>query len=277
MNVKNEKGVTLMILSITIIILLIITGITFSGSIDKLEMKNVSILYNDIEAINTKVSDYYLNNNSLPVYETPYINNSEEFKQLLVSNGGSEDMVNPNDGDNYYVINLSKLENLTLNYGRDYLNWNGSSSYQDLYIINDVTHQIYYPMGIKYNGNVYFSTQIATETINKITVPSIESGFSLESINTNKIVITDDNLVYLNSNIKLQLSSDFKADTLRFAWNEENSSNDLNFSKFSIDDTNSANIMSGSVNDVSTYYLFIRVLDVNGEEHEIMRTVEINE
>ena len=68
-------------------------------------------------------------------------------------------------------IDLSKLDNLTLNYGRDYKKWDTSSTfqnYQDIYIINEVSHQIYYPKGVNYNGEIYFTKGNNAESINKI-------------------------------------------------------------------------------------------------------------
>ncbi len=58
-NLKNDKGVTLIILTITIIVLLIITGITINNSKSQLMIKKVNNLYSDIDSISTKVSDYF--------------------------------------------------------------------------------------------------------------------------------------------------------------------------------------------------------------------------
>ncbi len=171
MKLKNNKGVTLLILTITITVLLIITGITITNSKGQLAIKNVNNLYSDLESISTKVSDYYLKNDSLPVLENTYLNSSNALKLLCISNGEDESLINPNDDGNYYVLDLSKLENLTLNYGKDFMKWNNSSTfqvYQDLYIINEVSHQIYYPKGVNYNGEIYFTKGNNAEYINKI-------------------------------------------------------------------------------------------------------------
>ena len=120
-NLRNSKGVTLLVLTITIIVLLIITSITIGNFQNQLGKKNLNNLYSDIEAINTKISEYYLKNNSLPIYEeNAYMNNSSQLKLLFKTNGGKGTLINVNDENSYYVINLSKLENLTLNYGREY-------------------------------------------------------------------------------------------------------------------------------------------------------------
>ena len=168
MNVKNNKGVTLIILIVMIIVLLILTSITISNFKSELSIKNVNSLYADIESISTKISTYYLENNSIPIYEdNPYFNNSDECKQFFMAKGENGDVINPNDEGQYYVIDLSKLENLTLNYGKEYKNWNSESSslnIQDVYIINKVTHQIYYPKGIKLREENYFTRKISNIT-----------------------------------------------------------------------------------------------------------------
>ena len=190
MNLKNEKGVTLIVLTITIIVLLIITGIMISNSKSQLAIKKVNNLYADIDAISTKVSDYYLKNNSLPVFSNVYLNSSNELGLLLIANGGDKSVINSNDDGPYYVLDLSKLDNLTLNYGNDYQNWNDTSTfqtYQNLYIINDVTHQIYYPQGITYKEETYFTKNVNAEIIDKIQTTIIsDSELELTSITANK-------------------------------------------------------------------------------------------
>ena len=110
MKLKNNKGVTLLILTITITVLLIITGITITNSKGQLAIKNVNNLYSDLESISTKVSDYYLKNDSLPVLENTYLNSSNALKLLCISNGEDESLINPNDDGNYYVLDLSKFQ-----------------------------------------------------------------------------------------------------------------------------------------------------------------------
>ena len=202
MNLKNEKGVTLIVLTITIIVLLIITGIMISNSKSQLAIKKVNNLYADIDTISTKVSDYYLKNNSLPVFSNVYLNSSNELGLLLIANGGERSVINSNDDGPYYVLDLSKLDNLTLNYGKDYQNWDDASTfqtYQDLYIINNVTHQIYYPKGIDYKGNVYFTKVIKDTDIERITVPTVSDEFKIINVDSNKNKVSGTNDVIINA------------------------------------------------------------------------------
>lgn len=273
---RNNKGVTLIVLTITIIVLLIITSITIYNSKRHLAMKRLNDLYSDIESISTKVSDYYLSNNSLPIYENAYLEDRDALATLLTTNGGSENIINVNDKGKYYVLNLSKMDNLTLNYGREYSNWNSST--QDLYIINEVTHQIYYPEGIKYRDKMYFSEDIDKNIINKVEVGTIttnEPTISFNKINKNTIEL--ENKITIESNITLTMDTNFQKDSLKYAWEVENKTdtNNIIFTEFSLDGLNSATLMSKKLDNLSNYYLYIKVLDNNGDEHIIKQ--EIND
>lgn len=277
MNLKNEKGVTLIVLTITIIVLLIITGITISNSKSQLAIKKIENLYADLDAISTKVTSYYLKNNSLPVFTTTYLSSSNELGTMLTENGGTRSVINSNDDGPYYVLDLSKLDNLTLNYGEQYRIWSDTSTsqeYQDLYIINGVTHQIYYPKGITYNGETYFTRNVNAEVIDKIQTENIsDSELELASITANKTKTDDEGKVIIDANIKLNLSENLNSDTLKFAWKTSNNTDDIEFTKFSLDSLNNATIMSNVIDDVTKYYLNLSVVDINGELHKVQYEV----
>lgn len=118
--------------------MLIITGAVVTISISSLNTKNLTNLYTDLKSLNDKISVYYNSYGELPV--------KEKFT-------GSYDFVidaNPNDdADLYYVIDASKLNNLIL---AKNISWSGD----DVYIINEKTHMIYYPKGISLDGEMYY-------------------------------------------------------------------------------------------------------------------------
>ena len=152
-NLKNDKGVTLIILTITIIVLLIITGITINNSKSQLMIKKVNNLYSDIEQIQTEIDSYYLENKNLPI-----LNISASFNNSI----------NPNDSSEYLVIDLSKLGNLRLNYGRDFENIKKNNllgDYKDVYIINKQSQTIYYLKGIEFEGKIYYTKPIEYELV----------------------------------------------------------------------------------------------------------------
>ena len=281
MNLKNEKGVTLLVLAITVIVLLIVTGVTLNNAIGQLGIKNVNNLYADIDSITTKVADYYLKNEELPVFEHPYIEGVESkatLEQLLYSNGAKKEknIINPNDAGAYYVVDLSKMDNLTLNYGEDYSKWNSTSEYSDnqnLYIINEMTHQVYYPQGIKHRERYYFTKQIP-EAVNEISLDDISGQLQI-SVNSTYPITLDADRVNINANITVISMENINKNTFQYAWTDKDTlDTKTEFTSFFLDDTNSAVLVSKPIDrNLQEYYLWIKALDNNGKECEVRVTV----
>ena len=151
-NIKNEKGITLITLVITMILLVIITSALARNSHSSLQLSNLTKMQNDIEILNDRIAAYYVKNNKLPVNGQTMTKN--EVKALV-------DEVSSYDEGNYYVIDIEKLDNTTLNYGHEY---NLGQSATDKYVINETTHMVYYLKGITYEGAVYHT--IGVESYN---------------------------------------------------------------------------------------------------------------
>lgn len=278
-NLKNDKGVTLLVLTITIIVLLIITSITIGNAKNQLGIGKVNNLYSDIDSISTKVSDYYLKNNSLPVFENNiYMNSKNELGVLFELNGGEKSVINSNDDGAYYVIDLSKLENLTLNYGADYKKWDDSSTfqtYQDLYIINGVTHQIYYPKGITYSSNVYFTKVNAGTNVDQATLSVTSDEFKIENVDANKSRIEGTDTVVINAKVTLSIGENYNKDTLEYAWKVKGDTENISYSPVQIESNNIANISSKAIAKGREYTLYFKILDQNGNEHVANQDVTI--
>ena len=65
-KIKQEKGITLSILVITVIVMLIITGTLVYNAQDTAQLKKLTNLYNDIELLEEKVSEYYNEYGKIP-------------------------------------------------------------------------------------------------------------------------------------------------------------------------------------------------------------------
>ena len=141
---KSERGVTLAILILTVIVLVILTSIVATNSTQFLKASNVTKLNSDIKALEDRVAAYYVKNNTIPLYGSAM---SRSTVEASISNLSSS------DGANYYVIDLEKIDNPTLNYGSGYKDTTSS----DKYIINEETHNIYYIRGIVYDGEIYYT------------------------------------------------------------------------------------------------------------------------
>jgi hypothetical protein len=64
-------------------------------------------MYSDISTLQDKIDLYYLENGVFPSDGTTITKNSKD----CVKDGA----INPNDGEDYYLVDISKLEGITLN------------------------------------------------------------------------------------------------------------------------------------------------------------------
>lgn len=132
---KKRNIIFLIIVVVIIASILIIIKNATSDGLDLMKLNN---MYNDIEILENRISIYYLNYGYIPIKK----DNKYEF---------NSNSINPNDNSEYYEIDLEKLENLDLSYG-DKIFGN-----DDIYIINEQSHTIYYYKGIEYKGKKYYT------------------------------------------------------------------------------------------------------------------------
>ena len=149
--IKKEKGITMVALVITVIILLILTNVLIYNARDMVYVKNLTGLYNDIGLLREKIAEYYNEYGELPA-KTEYTN-TNRLSGILSRN---------NDTGKFYVIDLEAMNGITLNYGKDYEKIKSDStnvnSYTDLYIINENSHNIFYVQGINVEENGIITT-----------------------------------------------------------------------------------------------------------------------
>ena len=224
MYFKNEKGVTLMALTITIIVMLILSSIIIHSSDTHIDTQSINKLYSDIDNLNNKINKYYLEYGDIPILPKQYcgkeqltniLNNNANAKSVELNNLSKNDdditVLNPNDEDAYYIIDLEKMEGLTLNYGYD-IDYKKakqdvssiSTDIQDIYIINKVTHQIYYPKGIFSDEYMYYCYNLNFKEIS-VDIGNITGWKYKEDSNGRKTIITNGTIdltigTYINYN-----------------------------------------------------------------------------
>ena len=141
-KLKQEKGITMMALVVTIIILLILTSVLVFNTQDSVYIKRLNNLYSDIELLRAKTDEYYNEYGQIPA-KIKYTN-IDTLKNVLSTK---------NDTGDFYVIDLEAMEGITLNYGKDYetvkSNSTNANNYTDLYIINENSHNIFFVRGIE--------------------------------------------------------------------------------------------------------------------------------
>lgn len=165
--IKNNKGVTLITVMISIIIMMIIASTLVYNANTWSKTQALNDMYNDITILRDKVSLYYSSYGKLPIL-------AEYSGVQNISN------INQNDNNKYYVIDLDAIENITLKYGKEYKNLKNNAE-DDVYVINELSHNIYYIKGIKVEGKAYYT--IPGE-YTKVEVPII-SNIALEKMDGN--------------------------------------------------------------------------------------------
>ncbi len=160
--IKNEQGITLITLVVTVLMLIIITGTLVVNSTSTMQLSRLTKMQNDIEALDDRVAVYYVRTGNLPIYEDDKFTKDElisKFTNMRPSSSSSDyyeiDLDTLTNG-NYYTIDISELDNLSLNYGKSYKSIDST----DKYIINEETHKIYYLKGIKYEGMEYHTVDL---------------------------------------------------------------------------------------------------------------------
>lgn len=140
-NLRSQKGITLIILIMTLIIIAILASVTVTNFDSGTDIKKYNYMCADIELLESKIQVYYNNNETLPM-------KGNALNNVKVNLGGQ---ASSRDGDVYYQIDVSKLNNVTLNYG------GGNVENKNIYVINEQSHEVYYLKGIEFEGKIYYT------------------------------------------------------------------------------------------------------------------------
>ena len=198
--IRSCKGVTLVSLTVTIIVLMILTGTIIYNLQDSLKLQNLKNMQNDISNLRDLVSNYYSLYGEIPA------NRSIEYDITGKSIASSGIISRATDTGSFYVIDLQYLDNLTLNYGRDYENYkqivgdsnqitsdiiNQVNELTDIYIINGDSQNIFYVSGVTINNNTYYTDysvdDVDKQSIDLIEIPEKPATNELEDMNQNTI------------------------------------------------------------------------------------------
>ena len=147
---KNEKGITLMILISTIVVMSVIVGTISYSSINSIRMSNYYNMCSDIELLDEKIALYYLEHkgqeNALPVTDE-----SKKIEELITNYSENNVNYNPNNEGTLYKIDLTKLDNLSLS--------------RTGYYMDKQSHTIYCSRGVKVDKELYFTVPLDYEKI----------------------------------------------------------------------------------------------------------------
>ena len=94
---KNQKGITLLMLVSTILIMIIILGTITYTSMDSFKMDQYYKMCADVELLDGKIALYYINNGVLPVDTSDTA--SEDLRTAAISDDNVN--YNPNNNGNF--------------------------------------------------------------------------------------------------------------------------------------------------------------------------------
>lgn len=219
---KQERGVSLVSLAAAIIVIGIIVTMLLYSVKDTKDVKNLTDLYSDIDNITDKISNYYSVYGKIPAKEKTGLN------ALIAANWGitesdltsgtitneEGDPRGANDTGAFAIIDLSAIDNLTLNYGKAYKTLFSketltSADDADLYIINKNSNNVFYLKGIQVEGVKYYTNKdkdtqkVDIKYVGGVKIPD---GFTYKSgskdDSTNLFTITDGTNEYVWANIQ---------------------------------------------------------------------------
>ena len=190
---RNQKGISLTSLSITIIVIFILTGIVFYNATSNLGMQKLKSMQTDIENLRDRVSSYYAQYGEIPA--SIKYTNTREINVI-------SDAVDTGD---FYAIDLSAMENITLTYGKDYeqikentdITIDEVNQLEDLYIINEDSHNIFYVKGITLDGKTYY-TDYTEEEKDKEKVE--DKLVNIDETNENYTPVYNETAIYKDKN-----------------------------------------------------------------------------
>lgn len=133
MNIRNNKGITLMAEIMTVIMLLVVISTISYSSKSSLQIRSLNNMYSDIVSIQEKAANYYLKTGTAPVILTEIVLDSA-VDDMVAANQN-----NPNDSGNYYKIDFSVLPNITLN---------NKQTDDEYYYMDEKTLTVYSSMGV---------------------------------------------------------------------------------------------------------------------------------
>lgn len=187
---KNKKGISLVVLTVTILIIIILAATVLFYVNDTMTNSEISAFALDIKNVEDLVYEYYLNNNTLPIDEDVEYTKTELL--ALISEGkdslSKEITDNKDDSQTFYIVDLKKLPIEKTTKGTQ-----ANGDITDSYIVTKDSMNIYYLRGEKIGSKYYFS--LTDELIKKV---ELEDNNTIDD-STIDIVNTTSSIKYKKS------------------------------------------------------------------------------
>lgn len=182
---RKDNAYSLAVLVITIAVILIITATAITSLKNSKDERQISNFIADIKTLEEYVKEYYADTGLLPVGnkvgEIPF---------------DMRNQINENDNENYYYIDISRLQNLRLNYP------------DEAYIVNEKSLVVYNLNGIGYRGFVYYTN-----------TPELLGMLSTyRSLDEEMIIVGNPKVWSVNAKLKVVLPRQSNFENWTFKW-----------------------------------------------------------
>lgn len=210
---KNKKGISLVALTITIVVLIIISSVAIFVSSETLDNADLAAFASDLTQIEDAVKEYYLTNNNLPIEESTSYNKSQVI--TLISEGSTslseEIQENGDDSAVFYIIDMSKLPIEDSIMGNKE---NGDN--KDVYIVSNRNFNVYYLKGMEVKDVYYFSlskkltektkiNDVKDSDESEIDISSTTNGIKLTKNTsdwTNELIVNVETILGINESLE---------------------------------------------------------------------------
>ena len=204
MSVKIKKGISLVVLVITIIVMIILTGFVIAMTTNIIPSSREASFLSDLSILEDKIKEYYTNTGALPIKENTHFTLTALRNDYISSTKvGSFDAEVTKNQDNDNEFNLLDLDAIGVT---DNERGNGETN-DDIYVFSDNTLNVYYLAGVKGRNGTVFSLANETEG-NTVVLPVPTSQEPVDL--TNSIKLSKDTYLWSNSvtiNIDASLAS----------------------------------------------------------------------
>ena len=135
-----------MVTAAVTIMLLLVSVASVVGN-NAINTANFDEYISSINRVSDNVNEYYIANNKLPI-------TSDSVNISSISDDFKSDLIANNDKTNrLYFINIAALQDKTIKKGT------GTIESQDVFLVAENTHNVYYMKGYKYKGKVYYGVE----------------------------------------------------------------------------------------------------------------------
>lgn len=199
---NNKSGISLVILAVTIIILIIIAGAGIVVSNNMIDNSKKAAFADDLRQIQDMVKEYYITNNSLPIYMEEELG-VQYTKQQFLTNQLSTDqqilieelMFNKDDNEEniFYRVDLEKIGITSSSRGT-------GKTTTDIYVVSENSMTVYYFEGYEINDEVYYSLSNRLIDINKV-------DGQLNNQEQSEIIVTDVSDIKITKSTELLTNS----------------------------------------------------------------------